>query len=176
MIRKSIVLISFISSALLSSQAPEFAQQYRQRLGGAVDELKIIVADFDNDAKKLGLSRQQALQQLNAAKEAFFNARGARMQKTINRYSDLSAQLSTYDSLNPAMRPVALFTAFDEQLLHGTWQNYQAAVPVNLFAAIWTVLGGLFGWLLIRALLLLFPSSNRSKRNTKRNPKTPPTL
>ena len=36
---------------LLGTQAPEFAQQYRQRLAGAVDELSRVVATFDAEAR-----------------------------------------------------------------------------------------------------------------------------
>ena len=42
------------------SQAPEFAQQYRQRLGGALDELTAIVQRFDQDAARAGLDRRRA--------------------------------------------------------------------------------------------------------------------
>ena len=35
---------------LAATQAPEFAQQYRQRLAGAVDELSRIVNQFDAEA------------------------------------------------------------------------------------------------------------------------------
>ena len=32
---------------IVASQGPEFSQQYRQRLGGAIDELKQVIARFD---------------------------------------------------------------------------------------------------------------------------------
>ena len=38
--------------ALLGMQGPEFTQQYRQRLGGALDELKRAVSVFDADAAR----------------------------------------------------------------------------------------------------------------------------
>ena len=50
--------ISFALSLLgaaLATQAPEFAQQYRQRLGGAIDELRGMVAQFDAEASFCGL-------------------------------------------------------------------------------------------------------------------------
>jgi hypothetical protein len=37
---------------LIGSQGPEFAQQYRQRIGGALDELKHIVAEFDAETAR----------------------------------------------------------------------------------------------------------------------------
>ena len=44
-----------------ASQFPEYSQQYVQRLGGAVDELRLVVADFDKSAAGVGLSRDAAL-------------------------------------------------------------------------------------------------------------------
>ncbi|MEM9851772.1 MAG: DUF2937 family protein, partial [Pseudomonadota bacterium] len=39
-----------------TSQFPEFSQQYVQRLGGAVDELRRVAADFDASARAAGLT------------------------------------------------------------------------------------------------------------------------
>ena len=44
--------IAAAAGALTASQLPEFAQQYRQRLGGALEELRQVVADFDADAER----------------------------------------------------------------------------------------------------------------------------
>jgi hypothetical protein len=44
-VRRLALAIALIAG-LLGSQGPEFAQQYRQRIGGALDELKRIVADL----------------------------------------------------------------------------------------------------------------------------------
>jgi Protein of unknown function (DUF2937) len=40
--------------AVLVGQAPEFAQQYAQRLGGAIEELQRIVDHFDDDSRRSG--------------------------------------------------------------------------------------------------------------------------
>jgi hypothetical protein len=48
--------------ALLLSQAPEFAEQYRQRLGGAIDELTAVVSHFEEDSLRSGYGRRTALQ------------------------------------------------------------------------------------------------------------------
>jgi len=56
--------VAFVIGLLLGfvlSQTPEFAQQYRQRLGGAIDELQRIVQQFDNDSRRAGYDRTSAL-------------------------------------------------------------------------------------------------------------------
>ena len=50
--------------AVTASQGPEFAQQYRQRLGGSIDELHRIVARFDADAAANGETRERAIGRL----------------------------------------------------------------------------------------------------------------
>ena len=47
MILRALTLAGGLTGAAVSSQFPEFSQQYTQRLGGAVDALAVVVADFD---------------------------------------------------------------------------------------------------------------------------------
>lgn len=51
---------------LIASQLPEFAQQYRQRLGGAIDELTAIVDQFAAEAASQGMDASKAIAQLEA--------------------------------------------------------------------------------------------------------------
>ncbi|MEC7965452.1 MAG: DUF2937 family protein, partial [Pseudomonadota bacterium] len=55
MIVRTLTLIAGLSGAAVTAQFPEFSQQYAQRLGGAVDELTAVVADFDASAQASGL-------------------------------------------------------------------------------------------------------------------------
>ena len=45
---------------VVAAQAPEFAQQYAQRLGGAADELRRQVAVLESDAQATGTTREGA--------------------------------------------------------------------------------------------------------------------
>jgi hypothetical protein len=61
MVRRALGMLGGLALGFALSQFPEYAQQYVQRLGGAVDELRIIVADFDRGAAEAGLTRDEAL-------------------------------------------------------------------------------------------------------------------
>ena len=50
MIFRTLVLGVAVVSGATTSQLPEFAQQYRQRMGGAIDALSQVVTDFREDA------------------------------------------------------------------------------------------------------------------------------
>ena len=59
--RRTLSLFGGLALGLALSQFPEYAQQYTQRLGGAVDELRAVTRQFDAAATAAGLSREQAL-------------------------------------------------------------------------------------------------------------------
>ena len=66
MIVRALVLAGGVLGAASVSQFPEFSQQYTQRLGGAVDALGQVVADFDASAAAAGLDREAALYEAHA--------------------------------------------------------------------------------------------------------------
>ena len=65
-----------VLAGLIGSQAPEFAQQYRQRLGGALGELNRIVSEFDSEVQRVNLSRAEALQRLEDNADPLARERG----------------------------------------------------------------------------------------------------
>ncbi|WP_220089905.1 DUF2937 family protein, partial [Pseudomonas aeruginosa] len=73
-----------------------------QRLAGAVDELAVVVEDFDRSAEAAGLTRYQALDELTGT--AFLNARNADMTRTLTRFEALSADLTLLRAAGPLER------------------------------------------------------------------------
>jgi hypothetical protein len=61
--RRLAVAVALIAG-VIGSQGPEFAEQYRQRMGGALDELRRIVAQFNAAAARQGLTTPQAVGRL----------------------------------------------------------------------------------------------------------------
>src|SRR5258708_3513030 len=47
---RAVAFVVALMTGMTLSQVPEFAQQYRQRLGGAIDELALIITHFDEGA------------------------------------------------------------------------------------------------------------------------------
>jgi hypothetical protein len=70
-------VLTMLASGTLTSQLPEFAQQYRQRLGGAIDALEQVMADFRRDAADYGLTVPEAIDRQKASTDPFIQARGA---------------------------------------------------------------------------------------------------
>lgn len=151
--RRTLATLGGLGLAVAFSQFPEYAQQYEQRLGGAVNELRIIVADFDNDAQKFGLSREEALRHYGGSGDNFLVARGMSMSRTLARYSELSADLSDLQNAGPLPRLMHLDDYFDNEIGAQALAAYKPAVPVTAEGFMWAIGGFLLGYLLMSALL-----------------------
>ncbi len=96
--------VAFVIGLLLGfalSQTPEFAQQYRQRLGGAVDELQRIVQQFDDDSRRAGYDRTSALRLMAGNPEQIVRDQASRMEDLITRYGRLRAQEEAFRNGGP---------------------------------------------------------------------------
>jgi hypothetical protein len=127
--------------ALTASQLPEFAQQYRQRLGGALDEMRRVVEDFDAGAARSQLTRAEALDRYRAADEPFLREQGSSVAASIDRYETLAEQRARLESAPPLMRPVVVLRNPDARIIRGAWQDYEPAFPTTPAGLVWAALG-----------------------------------
>ncbi len=164
MILRTLTLAGGLASAAATSQFPEFSQQYMQRLGGAVDALGKVVADFDASAAASNLSRGEALAQMQGT--PFLERRGADMARSIGRYERLSDDLAILEGQGPFMRAYNATRFTDTEIAQAAWEAYQPAVPVSFagltFAGVGFVLGGLAIGLVMGLLRMPF----RRRRDT----------
>ena len=136
-----IVGVAAAAGAFLASQLPEFSQQYRQRLGGALDEMRQIVEQFDADANRNALTREEAIERYQAAGEPFLRDQGQTAAAAFERYEALSVQNARLESAPPLMRPVVVLRSPDPRLLRGAWQAYEPALPTTPAGLVWAALG-----------------------------------
>src|SRR5579863_7785153 len=104
-------------AAMTLSQLPEFAQQYRQRLGGAIDELARIITHFDEDAARSGYDRAGALAVMAGNSERLVRDQAARIEEDIARYDRLVEQQQAFTKAGPFGRLVVFFANFDPPLV-----------------------------------------------------------
>lgn len=171
---KAVTLISALGGLAVFSQAPEFAQQYRQRIGGAVYELKTVVTDFDQDAASSQLSRDQALDRLKSSNEQFAQDRGQSMSGTIDRYQRLDEQMGWLEKSHPFTRPLLVLKNPDGQLVSHAWEIFEPAVPLNAPGALYGGLGALLAIILAR--LGISGGRRVVKRNKKEDAAQPEVL
>lgn len=152
-------LVSMFAGGLMAagaSQAPEFAQQYGQRLGGAVDELRTIVRNFDADAGRNGLSREDGLLRLETSPDRFTAERGMAQRKIIQRFDRLETQKIAMDAPDVASRVLALVRSYDSDVGKGAMKDYRPALPLTLEGLFFALLGFIGGAGIAGALVLPF--------------------
>ena len=158
--------VAFVMGLLVGfalSQAPEFAQQYRQRLGGAIGELQRIIQQFDEDSRRSGYDRTAALRLMARNSEQLIRDQAGRMEETIARHDRLRAQESAFRNGGPFARISAFILNFDRPLAQGTVLAYEPAVPMTTEGLL--LAGG--GFLAAYLLLPAFGESWRRRRQLR---------
>ncbi len=145
--RLPIILFALVFGAT-GSQFPEYVQQYTQRLGGAVDELRNFVEQFDRDATSAGLTRDEALKEYEKPDSVFLDKRGESVVQTIRRYERLFAQKLVIDKSGPVGRVVAFLEKVDSDIAHKTFDDFEPAVPLTMEGGLFAA-GGFFTALLV---------------------------
>ena len=150
--RRMIAGIGGLGLALTLSQFPEYAQQYTQRLGGAVDELRVITEDFDRAAAEGGLDRATALGRYEASNDDFLAGRGSSMTATFQRYDQLSATLARIENADAIERLQSLPAYLDTDIGRRTLESYKPAVPVTMEGILYAGGGFILGYLVLSGL------------------------
>lgn len=164
---RAFAFVLALVAGMVLSQVPEFAQQYRQRLGGAIDELARDITNFDADAARVGLDREQALQKYENAAELLFRSRGVRTREQIARYTRLVAQQQAFTSAGPFGRIIVLFSNLDQTIAANAMREFEPAMPTTLEGVVFAAGGFIVVFLFLHGLRLVFsrppPSIRRAE-------------
>lgn len=157
--KRFIILIFALICGGAASQFPEFAQQYRQRLDGAVQELSKIIERFDQDARQSGLSRDEAVERYAESGDEFLGKRGASLKDVFARYDYLTTHQMNMNDANPFERLIVFAKERDPELFSATLKIYEPAVPVTAEGGVHAAGGALGGWALL--FIALWPFGRR---------------
>ncbi|MBE7244252.1 MAG: DUF2937 family protein [Actinomycetospora chiangmaiensis] len=132
---------------VIAAQAPEFAQQYAQRLGGAADELRRQVAVLESDAQASGTTRDGAVDRLRTNPDQLVARRGDAARDDIARLARLSAQQQALASAtSPLGRVVAVLRDPDLPVARAAYQDFSPAVPTSADGLAAGLIGFLAAW------------------------------
>ena len=159
-------VVGGLAGAAGLSQYPEFSQQYTQRLGGQVDALSQVVADFEASALRSGLTRTQAFDQMTGTK--FLEDRQADMRRTFTRHAVLADNLAQLSRASPMQRLMMPHRLMDGETMTRTWDDFSPAVPLNGPGAVAAGAGFIGGWAVIAMLLGVLGNIFR-RRHPKQN-------
>ncbi|MEM8537368.1 MAG: DUF2937 family protein [Pseudomonadota bacterium] len=165
---RAICLVCGLAGAGMLSQAPEFSQQYVQRLAGQVDELSRIAMEFDATALAEGKGREEML--LAMADTPLVAGQAVMWRATFARQARLTENLSVLRAAGPLERLTLVHRMADPKTLHAVWTDYTPAVPINSAGAVAAAGGFLGGWVSLALLLSLTtrPFRSGAKRNVAR--------
>ena len=145
-----------VMAGVAASQVPEFAQQYRQRLGGAVEELKQVVATFDADSGGAGLTREAGIARLRDSPDPFVQKRGTQMVDIAIRERRLEEQQAALAQAGLLKSVMVVLGDVDPAVASGAWEVFKPAVPVTWDGLIAALVGLVAGTGLFRLLALPF--------------------
>lgn len=146
MIGRILAVAIGLFSGLTASQMPEFAQQYRQRLGGAIDELRRVVTRFDDGARAEGLTREAAIRKLTSAPDPLVRRQGEAQQEIEDRLVRLEEQRKAFVEAGPFARLLIFVRDSDAGLARATYLDYEPAWPATTEGVTTGGAGFLAGW------------------------------
>lgn len=153
-----------LMTGLAGAQMPEFAQQYRQRLGGAIDELRRVVTRFDDNARTAGATREEALKRLAENTDPVARAQATTTEELVVRLWRLENQKRSFEEAGPFNRLVLLARQGDPGLARATYLDYEPAWPATSEGLISGGAGFLAGWGLLIFLANIFRRLNPFRR------------
>ena len=145
LVRRLAVAIGLLC-ALVGSQLPEFAQQYRQRLGGAIDELSRMIGEFDSEAAAQSMTQAQGIERLKNNADDLARRRGAAIESDVDRAVRLARQREAFQSAGPLTRLAALIENFDPPTAAKAIADYEPAVPITFEVFVIAGAALLLGW------------------------------
>jgi hypothetical protein len=162
--------IIFTLSFIAGVQAPEFIQQYAQRLSGHLDEAKFQLSQFQTIADiqfQGNLSTLISRYQTNS--DIAIQETGKIVSSTVERISNFENQVSQLQQNDYLNRLYYFASEVDVSMAKATLQNFKLAIPLEPEALI---TGGVFAFtlvLILSALILLLKTSVKLTINTGKN-------
>ena len=132
--------------ALVASQGPEFSQQYRQRLGGGIDELRQVIARFDADARAHGETPESAITRLRGNADDLASRQGTAMQGNVERLGRLESHRRRMVEAGPFGRIASMVREGDTDILNATYGDFEPAVPVTQEGVLSAASGFVVAW------------------------------
>jgi Protein of unknown function (DUF2937) len=144
-----------VAGAVLFSQAPEFMQQYLQRLEGHLDEARLTLGRFSEAAAQSGMTLAQLIAGAGQNPSPAMQRIGGVVQGAADRVDQLAAADAALRGASVWTRPFVFARHLDWGIARATWSIYRPAVPT-------TAEGFLYAGLGIIAVLALYHGAVRA--------------
>lgn len=143
-----------VAGALVFSQAPEFMQQYLQRLGGHLDEARRQLQQFQAVAAQSGLTLDALIAKTSTNPDAAVAKLGGVMHAAAERVDYLlNAELALRDA-SLWTRPFVFLRHLDAGIARSTWAVFKPAVPTTVEGLVYAGVGVAVALLLVQVLFV----------------------
>lgn len=120
-----------ILGGIAASQGPEYSQQYRQRLGGAIDELQRVIEKFNTDAQANGETQESAIARLRSNPDDLVNRQGVAIQGNVERLGRLRTHREAMMQAGPFARIALMLRDGDLDVMEAAYRDFEPAMPVT---------------------------------------------
>jgi len=141
-----------LAAVLIAACVPSFMAQYRQRLGGRLDQVSADLAPFQAIANHdFGGSLAKLVGYHLASQDPTFRREGVALQSMVDSAARLRAALQ---ALNADLfhQCSYLLRHPDYDLLRSTWSAYQPGFTLTVQGALFALVMGLIVWLIFLGL------------------------
>jgi hypothetical protein len=120
-----------VLGAVIFSQAPEFVQQYVQRLEGHLDEARLQVLRFKDAASQSGMTLEQLMAGAGQNPDPAMGRLGGVVRSAIARVNELGVADDAMRHASAWTRPFVFVSHLDWGIARATLAIYRPAVPVT---------------------------------------------
>ncbi|MCL2523791.1 MAG: DUF2937 family protein [Betaproteobacteria bacterium] len=138
-----------VGGAAVFSQAPEFMQQYAQRLGGHLDEARLQLGRYEELAHQANLPLDVYIARISANSDAVIAKVGGVVSDLVERVQTLAEAQAAFQGASVFTKPLAFFSHLDTSIAQNTWAAFKPAVPMTIEGLVYAAVG-------IVATLLLY--------------------
>ena len=143
-----VLLVAVVAAGCI----PSFIIQYRQRLGGRLDQVQADLAPFQAIADRFhGGSLSELIRYHLQSTDATFHQEGAALQSMVQAAERLRAMLAALDT-DLAHQCLYMLLHHDNELLRATWSSYQPGFTLDLQGVVFALAIGLVIWALFLGL------------------------
>jgi hypothetical protein len=143
-----VLLVAVVAAGCI----PSFIVQYRQRLGGRLDQVQADLSPFQEIANRYhGGNLLELIRYHLASTDATFHQEGAALQSMVQAAERLRAMLASLDT-DLVHQCAYLLLHHDSGLLHATWGAYQPGFTLDLQSAVFALAVGVALWAIFLGL------------------------
>jgi hypothetical protein len=142
-----------VIGAVVFSQAPEFMQQYIQRLEGHLDEARLTLGHFKDAAAQSGMSIEQLVASAGQNPDPSMRSIGGVVQAAAARVDQLAAADAALRGASAWSRPFVFLGHADWGITKATWVIYRPAVPTTAEGFVYAAMGMIFALVLFHLLV-----------------------